>query len=593
MYFCTGQSLLAAKLLQAVVGALTCWLSYRLGMRVFDRRTGLFAGLITALCGPLIFFEGELLATGWAAFWMVALALLLMKASSSDRLGLAFLLGLCGALSVITRPTFLPALLAGGLWLVVTWLRTRHPFQRVTLRLLFVLIGVALVVTPVAVMNYHLSDHVGIMPASGGINAYIGNNPTAPETIAFRPGRDWRTLMDLPAKQGVTGGPWERQRFFYGLVRDYVVRDPAGFALGLGRKAVEFVSSREMPRSLDLCAFRQWSAILSVLVWKVAGFGFPFGVLLPLAVVGALRHARRIPAPIWLLLSFYSLSIILIFVAARYRTPLIPLIAVLAAAGCFALRDVVRERRRAQLVTYGTVIVAVIALSTLPGPFREERLNYAAELHLLLGNRHFEEDRIAASIEQYRLGLELAPDDADLHGKLGEALLMENEAGEAIGHYEAALRLRPGSAANHAALGLALIQLGHTQRAVEEYQRALEIDPAYGKAWSNLGVALQQLGRIDQAIAAYTEAVRLEPNEVITRYNLAAAHSQRGDADAAIREFERVLKISPNYVPAHHGLAHALNRQGRRDEAIAHLETALRIDPNYAPARELLNAIRR
>ena len=114
-----GPAVWTAKVVQAVVGALTCALTCRLGTLVFDRRIGLAAGLVAAAYGPLVFFDGELLATGWASLWSVALLVLLLQARKRLRLRDGLLLGACAGLGVLTRPTLLPFAAAAGLWLTM------------------------------------------------------------------------------------------------------------------------------------------------------------------------------------------------------------------------------------------------------------------------------------------------------------------------------------------------------------------------------------------------------------------------------------------------------------------------------------------
>src|SRR6185436_1469406 len=62
----TGPGLLAPRLVQALLGALTAALTCALGTRVFGRAVGLGAGLIVALYGLLIYYDGELLAPSLA-----------------------------------------------------------------------------------------------------------------------------------------------------------------------------------------------------------------------------------------------------------------------------------------------------------------------------------------------------------------------------------------------------------------------------------------------------------------------------------------------------------------------------------------------
>jgi tetratricopeptide (TPR) repeat protein len=183
-------------------------------------------------------------------------------------------------------------------------------------------------------------------------------------------------------------------------------------------------------------------------------------------LVGWVHQWRRIPGPIWLLLTLYPLSIILVFVAARYRTPLVPVISVLAAAGCLALVSALRSRNLLRLATHGGLVGAAVAVTCLPGPFPRERVNYAAELHRLLANRLFAEQRIDQAIQQYRLALDFEPDDPDIHGRLGEAMLRQGRLEEAIVHYTASLRVRPDSATNRACLGIALQQNDQLEQAI-------------------------------------------------------------------------------------------------------------------------------
>jgi len=459
-YGLSGSSIVAAKLIQAVIGAATCVLAYRLGRVVFDLRTGILAGIITALCGPLIFFEGELLATGWAAFWTVALVLLFLQCdgpvgeaarhahrgrggSSVSNAPYTFLgLGLCGALAVITRPTFLPIFLAGCIWLGLALRRGGEARRRIVLAALPVLAGFLLVALPVSVVNWVRTDHFGIMPASGGINFYIGNNSRAEETVSCRPGRQWDELAKMPEQHGVLDSPWARQRFFYRQAWEYARDEPAGFLCGLARKCTEFISAREMPRSVDLYVFREWSHILSGLVWKAGRFGFPFGVLLPLALVACVHHRRKIPGPVWLMTLLYPLSIILVFTAARYRAPLLPIVSVLAAAGFLALVAAVRSRDMRRLAAYLALAAAGVAAACVPGPFRPEQINYAAELHRLLGHRFSTEGKTDQAIQAYKHSLRFAQNDPDVHGKLAEALLIKGDSDGAIVHYTASLNSR-------------------------------------------------------------------------------------------------------------------------------------------------------
>ena len=191
IYAVVGVSIVAAQTAQALLGALTCVLTRRLGTRLFDARVGLAAGLATACYGPLIFHEAELLAAGLAAFWTVALLLLLTDERRRSGSGWAFLWGLCGALSVLTRTEFLPFFLAASIVSLLSARRAEGSRGLPGRRVAMIAAGFAVVVIPASLLNQRLSGHFTFLPASGGVNLFIGNNPEPCRTLAIRPGWAW------------------------------------------------------------------------------------------------------------------------------------------------------------------------------------------------------------------------------------------------------------------------------------------------------------------------------------------------------------------------------------------------------------------
>jgi tetratricopeptide (TPR) repeat protein len=131
----------------------------------------------------------------------------------------------------------------------------------------------------------------------------------------------------------------------------------------------------EIPRNQELYPARAWSPVLRVLLWKVPGLAFPFGLLLPLAVVGLGVVWRRAPvlAASAVLL---GLAVAAFFVTGRYRAPLLPLLALFAAAGVrwAAVEASVRARTAA-----GAVAMAVYLLANLGQGPMPLRMNADAE----------------------------------------------------------------------------------------------------------------------------------------------------------------------------------------------------------------------
>jgi tetratricopeptide (TPR) repeat protein len=574
-------SILAVKVIQMILGGVTCMLVYQLGRRLFGRQIGLLAGLTAAFYMPLVFFEQELLATGWAAFCSVAAMLCLLRAREQPTVWRCLILGLTGAFSIIVRPVFLPFFAAGCLWLAIVWIRGRVGGSAFARGAVMVALGSLIIFAPVAILSWQVMGRAKILPYSGGVNLYIGNNPDYEETINIRPGLGWRKLMELPQKQGITGS-YEKEKFFANKAVEYARGQPISFVKGLAYKTVQFLSSREMPRNFDIYLFRRWSGLLRMGVWKAGGFGFPFGVLLGLAVVGAFSHRRRIPGPLWLFAILYPASVILVFVASRYRVPVVPVMSVLAAAGCAAILKTVKEHRWKPLAGTAVVFCATVLMSSIAGPFYVERLDFEPELYYGLGDSLDKRGQVEQAIEAYSRAVTLRGDYVEAHHNLGLLLVKQGRHAEAINHYNEALKADPQNAGLYEDIGVALSEQGKTNEAIQQYQRAIEIDPNKATVYDHLGTTYVGLNQLPTALQYYSRAVELDPKDPVSRNNLANVLAMTGQADKAVGHYEMVLRIQPGDPETLSNLANALASLGRFEQAIERYKEALQAAPQEA-----------
>jgi Tfp pilus assembly protein PilF len=573
VYSLTQASVWAARICQVVLGAVTCILTYRLGARVYDARTGLVAGLAAAFYGPLIFFEAELVAAGWAAFWSVALVLLFLRAVRTRTAWSSVLLGVSCILAILTRPDALLFTGAAGLWLAWRLARPepRPPGPlarpeprppgganrdwRPLLRLGgAIVVGGAVFALPVAWQSWQITGRFTILPSSGGINFYIGNHPDSTRLVLLRPGEEWDELAQRPLQHGITG-MWPQQQYFYQQTRTYIAAQPLDFLHGLGRKTVQFFSAREIPRNEDIYVYRRWSAVLSVLVWKLGGFGFPAGLVLPLAAVGLVGTWRRLPAPLLLQLIFLPVAVVLVFVSARYRVPLVPLLCVLAAGGVQEIVQVARNREWRRAGGLAAAALAVLLVATLPGPFAEEQQNLEPELYFGAAYRQISIGRVQDARPLIEAGLRLDPNNANAHTNLGSVLLLGGQAEEARPHFERALALKPGVASGHDNLGMALAKLSRHAEAADQFRAALQAGLTDARVRCRLAQALASLGRWDEARAEFEQAVAAEPRAAHVRLAYGRALRKQGQIAAALAQFQAALDSNPRHPEALQELA--------------------------------------
>lgn len=529
IYQVTGASILAAKVLQLLLGVATSWMTLRVGRRLAGPAAGLVAGLICALHGPMIFFETELLATGWACFWAIFLLDRLTVARPDGALRDWGLIGLLTALAVLTRPTFLPAL---GIALVfVLWGSARRQWLP---RLGLAAVGFALLVAPVALLGSQVTGSTGFLPASGAMNLYLGNNHEPCETLTIRPGEAWAELT-RQARPQTAGDLRANRTYFRARLADELGSHPAAVARGLVRKGVQVMSSRELPRNVDPYFQRDYSPLLSVLMFRIGGFGFPMGLLLPLAVWGTWSARRRFPPVFFAFVATYLAAVVLVFVSARYRMPMVPAIAILAATGSISLVRAVREGRRRELVAAAACIGLVVALATVPGPFCEEQVDYRAETLYAVGYSLHTSGDLDDAAHWYGEALRSRPRYPELLNQFGLLRSHQDRWAEAIALWSQAVRLDPDDRAAHLNLARGLAHENRYDEALAQYAEVLRRDPDEPDALLGSGMALLGAARFEEGVARLERALELRPDFAARMQPVIDALVARGREDLAAR----------------------------------------------------------
>jgi len=497
----SGGSVFIAKLVQVTVGVATCGLTARVGQRLLGPGAGLAAGLICALHGPMIFFETELLATGWASFWAILLLDRLVDPARQENARAWFVTGLITALAVLTRPTFLPALLLAAAWLL--W---RAPAALRLKGALVAALGFALLVAPVALLGQVTVGYPGFLPASGAMNLYLGNHSEPCETLTIRPGAAWDELGRRAQPAGAGDLHANREYFREQLVQE-VAANPGAVASGLLRKGVQLLSSRELPRNVDPYVQREWSGLLGVLMFKVGNFGFPSGLLLPLALLGAFTMRRRVGAALLIFTGVYLLSVGLVFVSARYRVPMTPALAILAVAGAMSLAQAWRDRHWHALAAMAGLLLLTGAVGSVPGRFCEEEIDYRAETLYAVGYAQHEAGDLEAAARNYAIALE---HDASNVERLNQYALLRSQQGrakEADALWSRALRQDPQSLTIRLNLGRSYAAREQHAQAFEHYEAALGLDAGNADALLGTGFALLGMGRLDEGVPRLEAAV--------------------------------------------------------------------------------------
>lgn len=517
-------------LLQLFIGAAVAAGTAAAGAALAGPSAGWAAGLLAAAYRTAWYYEAIPISAGLINALNLAVLLCLspspLRGEGGVR-GMRWILGagLLTGLSALFRPT---ALLWAGL--VGGWLALNEWRENRSIRLAGIFLGgVVLVLAPGAIRNRMLGGEWVLTTASGGMNFYKGNNPSA--GAIYRPlpfesadprdhAADFMREAERRTGRRVTvsgmSSYWSSEAF------RFIREQPVAWAKNLVRKAALFWHPTEIPMNFNLYFFQQFVPFLR-------GPWTTFGLVAPLALAGLIICRRAAWWPVHSLALVGFLTPVLFFVNAEYRFPVaLPLILLAGAAVGWAwdAARLANDSRARQDKPFRFVPAAVLAAS------------------VLLYN-----------------GLALA-----FPYHLNFAIAFAN-------------------------LGNAHLARGEYQPALEAYQEAARRDPGYGGAWYNMGVAYLQMSRWPDARAALEQALARSPGSADIQYNLAVVEMESGSLSVALSRARATVALKPDQADGWNLLGAVYARMGRRPEAAEALGRALALDPSLEEARKNLLAV--
>ncbi|UCG31925.1 MAG: glycosyltransferase family 39 protein [Phycisphaerales bacterium] len=524
-----GGGTLAPRIIQIVIGALSCALAYAVATKCFGRPVGLLAGVLCSLYWVLAYFDAEFLLPVLLVCLLLAALLLLFLAAERRNIRLAAIAGLIFGLYAITRPNILVFYPFAWWWCLRTM--QQPPRLRSLFTLLFAL-GCLLPPAAVTVRNRLVGGDWVVVASQGGVNFYIGNNPQSNGVQAVVPGTRqtwWGGFEDARniAQQdlGRPLKPSEISRYWFARAFTYIHDQPGPWLKLTARKILAFIGDVELSNNEPYEARR-------ARYYTLRAVPLSFAIVFALFLVGLpqllwtrsylsgldpdeARLRARFASLLLQLMLIYSLSVIAFFVTGRYRVPLLPLFIMGAALTLVTLFRLVKARRPAPALV--TVVVAL----ALFAPLRPDYLGARRESR----------------------GFVQLTDAQDL---------LE------AGHADAAVRL------------LEQIRADQSVRAPEVYR--------------TLARAYLQRNRPNDKellLQVALEGSRLYPQEPELLWYVALYHADTGRWAAAAEPIERYLALRPDDLRGLYLAFQASLRLGQTTEAAEHLSRAESLDPQH------------
>jgi len=572
IYRLSEDGLLAARLVQVVLGSLAASLALWVAWRIQGPWVGWLAGILVATYGLLIYFSAEILATTLVVVTALLALVLLIRADGRRGWLSWFLAGLGLGLSAVVRPT----ILVFGV-LALLWAKGGGSWRTGWGRAGALALGVAVCVSPVTLANYAASGEWVLIAHQGGVNYFVGNNPQADGKTAAGPGEDLALVRSLGRTEdslylgakvkaedavGRELTPQEVSRFWWRQAVRFLTRHPGPWAGLQLKKLYYFWNGYEIDNNRNIDAYiRANSPSL-----RLPHPGF--WLIGPLGLVGLAVCFWRSRA--WRLVGLFvvgqMVAVVAFFVCARFRMPAAAGLAVLAALGVATLFETVRRGAWRWVAVLAVVLAAASwgVHSRAWGVARDRDVT----VHLFnQATAYMEQELYDRAIDTYRQVLDLDPIDAKTHCALGSAYLAKGLYERALPHYNRAISLDPDMrAAAYNDMGVYFLLGNRLEEAEAKLEAALEADAGFELARLNLALVYQRTGREDLALAEYRRILRMadvHPEQTShAQTEVALSRIREGDWSGALDLLRKAVRLDRANDRARLYLGDALARTG-------------------------------
>lgn len=499
VFYLTKPSMFHVLIFQAAIGGVNCYLTYLLSTSIFKSRwQGVVSAAVMSFYVPAIFYDGMMLMATLVTFLNLVFLLLLLHAWDNKRIVLWGLAGIVFGLSALARGTILLFIPFLAVAVAVTALsERRNPRDEVaTSRLrkspflvfLVFLLAASFVIAPVTLRNYFRGNDLVLIAGNFGLGFYCGNNPWATGYYMDPPGLDM--LTDFTGKniaqhlRGVKLKPSEVSSFWVGETMRYIGSDSAAFLLLLAKKLGFFFNRYEIPNAENFYFARQYSPVLRLSFFSFAAVG-AFGLLGMLMAMKRGIPGARVPA---LFLFSHVAALVLFYIIARYRIPVVPILVVFAVYAVFSLWEKATSRNFMDFMAWSGLLLAFLLLVFYPWRDLNRKKDLALS-YLNLGILDYAVGKKQQALYDYLMAERTFPEGAAPYVNLGSFYYNEGDHGKAIDYYIKGLNNDPDSALIHLNLGVAYFSGGRMREAKEEVDKVQGKLP-YSLALINLRSAL-------------------------------------------------------------------------------------------------------
>lgn len=519
----TGHSLYWSRFLQIIMGSLLPLLVLLIGRRLFSERIALWGALLAVVYPTFLYHDVTILITSLKTLLAILLVWQLYRTQERQSSVNFVMAGLLLGLASLARPNFLVILPVLVVWVWVI-IRPQVGWQTAAKRYGLLALATILVILPVTIRNYSVSKEFIPIAWQGGFNFFLGNNRQADGWSATAPGLDatWEggyreAIAIAEAERGRRLKKSEISDYWYERGLREILADPTHWLGLVIKKARLFIQGYEIPNNEDPYNVRQFSPLMSVLLYP-GGLKFPYGLLAPLALVGiglSFGQWRRYLLA-YLFMAGYAGSFLLFFVCARYRQPLIPFLLLFATSAVMQLIAWVRSSTWRSL-SLALAILLLLGIESNHSLLGLQRSRTEAENQVMFGTVFLDQNKLPEAEQYFRAAVATDGSFAPAHINLAIVCSRTARVVEAEEHYREALALEPYTADTYFNYATLLLNQNKRVEALAVLERGRTAVPLNDNLHVKLAMTYYELGRIPEARHSAEQALRLNPQNAMAR----------------------------------------------------------------------------
>jgi 4-amino-4-deoxy-L-arabinose transferase-like glycosyltransferase/Flp pilus assembly protein TadD len=547
-----GHGYFIPRLIGIIFGALSCALIYLIGKEIFSQKIGILAGLLACFYGMFIYFDSMLLTVYLEIFFSLIAIYWLVQWMKTQKNKHILIAGISWGLVSIVRPNFLIFVLVFAIYVLLQY-KKQSIISRLKMIGLFICGILPFIITVMAV-NVIAGKDMVLLAWNGGVNLYFGNNPqangwsaTSPEINATWWGGYRDAIVIAERDVGHELRPSEVSNYWFKRGFAYMFSQPLSWAKLMVKKTYIFCNSFEISNNQSLEAFRGYSLLMRIPILN-------YGLIFALAALGIVLSLKK--KKTWLISLFiisYAFSIIIFFITARYRMPIIPFLIIFSSYTIFWIIDKIRRKdfRNAGFVSIIFIVVLIMCNLDLYG----SRVVNKSLIHVSLGNRYFEKNDYKQAIAEYNKALKCDSNNIDALNALGNTCMMMGKRGEASVFYKRSLSIAPSLDAL-CKMGIIHSMQGMNDSAQYYLSAAIAYDSTNPEAYYYLGMHYANNRDHENAISNLERALMYFPEPQYARnihYNLGKLYITIGEIDKARKH---LLEAGINYKDVPYMLEH-------------------------------------